>query len=190
MCSLPATSSESDGMTMFSGLLDRVLSSMEPLAECLVLLSARRCIIVLSCRTALVRLKLLALDEDGLGSLAVPCLSAASVSIFRAGERPRLCCAAAALFSSQPAGVGGTGPRAEPELGGGRRVGGEIMGTWFMSIGCTLCDRAVAGGGPGGGGGTGIPGSHLDCDVDLDLAEVGVSIAPADAARRAAGGAT
>ena len=52
-------------------------------------------------------------------------------------------------------------------------------------MGWTLCDRA--GGGPGGGGGTGIPGSHLDCEVDLDRADVGVEIAPAEAARRAAG---
>jgi hypothetical protein len=33
-----------------------------------------------------------------------------------------------------------------------------------------------------------MPGSHLVCDVDRDLAEVGVSMAPAETARRAAGG--
>lgn len=34
-----------------------------------------------------------------------------------------------------------------------------------------------------------MPGSHLDCEVDLDRAEIGVSIALADAALRALGGA-
>ena len=81
-------SSMSVGITMFSGLLERVLSSMELLAECLLRLSARRCMIVLSCLTAFWRLRLLALEDDGLGSCAVPCCSAASVSIFSAGERP------------------------------------------------------------------------------------------------------
>lgn len=33
-----------------------------------------------------------------------------------------------------------------------------------------------------------MPGPHLDCEVDLDRAEVGVSIALAEAALRALGG--
>lgn len=33
-----------------------------------------------------------------------------------------------------------------------------------------------------------MPGSHRDCELDLERAEVGVSIAPAEAARREAGG--
>lgn len=33
-----------------------------------------------------------------------------------------------------------------------------------------------------------MPGSHLVCDADLDRADVGVSTAPADAARRELGG--
>lgn len=33
-----------------------------------------------------------------------------------------------------------------------------------------------------------MPGSHLDCEVDRDRAEMGVSIALAEAALRAAGG--
>lgn len=33
-----------------------------------------------------------------------------------------------------------------------------------------------------------MAGSHLDCEADRDRAEVGVSMEPVDAARRAAGG--
>lgn len=64
-----------------------------------------------------------------------------------------------------------------------------MMGTVVRSMLWTLCDLAPAGGGPGGGGGRGMPGSHLVCESDLERAEVGVSMAPAEAALRAAGGA-
>ncbi len=63
-----------------------------------------------------------------------------------------------------------------------------MMGTLFLSMLCTLCDLELDGGGPGGGGGRGMPGSHRVCDVDRERAEVGVSIAPVEAARRADGG--
>lgn len=91
--------------------------------------------------------------------------------------------------STQLAGVGGTGPNAVTPLGGGRRVGGETMG-WVSLVKSllVLCERDCRGGGPGGGGGRGMAGSHLDCEADRDRAEVGVSIEPVDAARRAAGG--
>lgn len=46
----------------------------------------------------------------------------------------------------------------------------------------------MGGGGPGGGGGSPLFASHLVCDPDRERAEVGVSIAPADIALRAAGG--
>ena len=51
-----------------------------------------------------------------------------------------------------------------------------------------LCDLDCEGGGPGGGGGSGMPGSHRDCEADRDRADVGVSTALAEAARRALGG--
>lgn len=87
--------------------------------------------------------------------------------------------------SFQSAGVGGTGPRAVMPSGTGRLVGGEAMGS---VVRFKLCDLEFDGGGPGGGGGSGKPGSHLDCDVDRDRADVGVSTALAEAARRALGG--
>lgn len=52
-----------------------------------------------------------------------------------------------------------------------------------------LCDLE-AGGGPGGGGGSGMPGSHLAVEDPRERDEVGVLIAPADAALREAGGRT
>lgn len=90
-------------------------------------------------------------------------------------------------LSIQSAGVGGTGPKVVTPLGGALRVGGETMGSdpddrW------ELCERLDDGGGPGGGGGSGMPGSHRTCDEDRDLAEVGVAMAPVEAARRVAGG--
>lgn len=90
--------------------------------------------------------------------------------------------------SRQSAGVGGTGPRAVTPLGGGRRVGGERIGSLPLFGRDVLWDRIAGGGGPGGGGGTGMPGSHLTCEADLDRAEVGVAIAPVEAALRAEGG--
>lgn len=91
-------------------------------------------------------------------------------------------------LSSQSAGVGGTGPRDDTPDGGGLRVGGEIIGTLFLSMLCTLCDLLDEGGGPGGGGGRGIPGSHLVWEEDRERSDVGVSMAPVEAALRAAGG--
>lgn len=60
--------------------------------------------------------------------------------------------------STQPAGVGGTGPNAG--IAPGLLVGGETT----RSVGVMLCDLDEGGGGPGGGGGNGMPGSHLDVD--------------------------
>jgi len=90
--------------------------------------------------------------------------------------------------SLQFAGVGGTGPRAETPLGGGRLVGGETIGSLPEDTRWTLWDRMADGGGPGGGGGKGIEGSHLTWDDERDLAEVGVDGAGVDAALRAPGG--
>lgn len=54
-----------------------------------------------------------------------------------------------------------------------------------------LWERDCAeGGGPGGGGGSGIAGSQPVCEVDRDRAEIGVSMALAEAALRAFGGNT
>jgi hypothetical protein len=93
--------------------------------------------------------------------------------------------------STQPAGVGGTGPREETasELEcPGRRVGGDVMRSVDEER-LALWDLDC-GGGHGGGGGSGIPGSHLDLEVDeaRDRALDGVSIAPVEAALREAGG--
>ena len=57
--------------------------------------------------------------------------------------------------STQLAGVGGTGPRAVTPPGGGRLVGGEVMGGFKAFGRFRLCDRDCEGGGPGGGGGSG-----------------------------------
>jgi hypothetical protein len=93
--------------------------------------------------------------------------------------------------STQPAGVGGTGPRVETarvEAWPGRRVGGDVrrsvdedrLALWDLDCG----------GGHGGGGGSGIPGSHLDLDADeaRERELEGVSMAPVETARREAGG--
>ena len=84
--------------------------------------------------------------------------------------------------STQPAGVGGTGPNVD--IGGGLRVGGDASRSVVRVM---LCDLEV-GGGPGGGGGNGIPGSHLAVDEPRDLEDEGVLMAPAEAALREAGG--
>jgi hypothetical protein len=71
-------------------------------------------------------------------------------------------------------------------------VGGEGFGAgaWLdrESGGWRLCDREDDGGGPGGGGGSGMPGSHFAWDKGRGRADVGVSMTPTDAARRAPGG--
>jgi hypothetical protein len=93
--------------------------------------------------------------------------------------------------STQPAGVGGTGPSDETaneaELPG-RRVGGDVTRSVDEDR-LALCDLEC-GGGIGGGGGSGMPGSHLDRDAEeaLERELDGVSIAPVDAALRDAGG--
>ena len=91
-------------------------------------------------------------------------------------------------LSTQPAGVGGTGPNVE--IGAGLRVGGDTMGS-TPSGRDRLCDlEPDCGGGPGGGGGSGMPGPHLDVDElrERELGPVGVPIALADTARLEAGG--
>lgn len=85
--------------------------------------------------------------------------------------------------STQPAGVGGTGP--SDDIGPGLLVGGETTRSVDRLI---LCDREDGGGGPGGGGGSGIPGSHLDVDEPRERDDEGVLMAPVDAALREAGG--
>lgn len=84
--------------------------------------------------------------------------------------------------STQPAGVGGTGPRFD--MRPGRRVGGETIRSVDRLM---LCDRDC-GGGPGGGGGSGIPGAHLVDEDPRERDDDGVLIAPVDAALREAGG--
>jgi len=84
--------------------------------------------------------------------------------------------------STQPAGVGGTGPKFD--TGPSLRVGGDCNRSVDRDILCDLDD----GGGPGGGGGKGMPGSHLVVEDPRDLEEDGVLIAPADTALRDAGG--
>lgn len=110
-----------------------------------VLLSARLCMMVLlSCRTARVLAKPPELDPEVADSSRIvlaPCIAGGStveVSIRRAGDRPLsggpppLCPSS----STQPAGVGGTGPSAATPSGGGRRVGGEAFGAgaWFVLV--------------------------------------------------------
>lgn len=85
--------------------------------------------------------------------------------------------------STQPAGVGGTGPNVD--IGPGLLVGGETTRSVDRVM---LCDLDAGGGGPGGGGGSGIPGSHLVVDEPRERDDEGVLIAPVDAALREAGG--
>lgn len=144
---------------------------------------------VLSWRTALARLSPpLALPEEVSGSETSWALEAAAVSIVRPGDRLRFAWLDCTSSSTQFAGVGGTGPRDDTPLGGRRRVGGEMIGMLVLSMLCTLCDLEFDGGGPGGGGGRGMPGSHLVCEVERERADVGVSRAPVEAARRDDGG--
>jgi hypothetical protein len=105
------------------------------------------------------------------------------------GDRGRAAPGTIRGLSTQPAGVGGTGPNVE--IGAGRRVGGDTTGS-TPSGRDKLCDREpdCGGGGPGGGGGSGIPGSHLDVEElrERDEGPVGVPIALAETARLEAGG--
>ena len=97
-------------------------------------------------------------------------------------------CAWVWSMSNQPAGVGGTGPRTVTPAGGGRRVGGAMAGSPGLATPgalLVLADRELEGGGPGGGGGKGKPDSQRTCDEDRErVAEVGVVMAPVEAARR------
>lgn len=70
---------------------------------------------------------------------------------------------------------------------GGEATGSLVLGKFLLA----LCERECGGGGPGGGGGggSGMVWSHLIWEAERDLAEVGVSMAPVEAARRAEGGA-
>ena len=97
--------------------------------------------------------------------------------------------------STQPAGVGGTGPRLVP-CPGGRRVTGAAMGVDVKDPSgerLRLCERALGGGGPGGGGGSGIPGSQPTLEGDrlprLEGPDATAleAILPVEAARREAG---
>ena len=101
-------------------------------------------------------------EEPGAGSIGG--LDGIEVSIVRLGDRLRSEGPAWLSFSFQSAGVGGTGPRLVTPAGGRRLfTGGDMIGTEFLSMDCTLCDLLdEGGGGPGGGGGRGMPGSHLD----------------------------
>lgn len=124
-------------------------------------------------------------DVEDSGTPELVALDALAVSTLRLGWPGRF--GRCRSSSTQSAGVGGTGPRAATPPGGGRRVGGEATGSDVL---LRLCDLEPGGGGPGGGGGSGMPGSHRDWDAERDLADVGVSMALADAALLAAGGAT
>lgn len=120
-------------------------------------------------------------DVDSLGGGEKAVVDVSIVSP-RFGDLPR----DARSSSTQPAGVGGTGPRVDIDIFWGRRVGGEVMGSGARLM---LCDLEEAcGGGPGGGGGRGIPGSHLVVEDPRDRDVEGVLIAPVDAALLEAGG--
>ena len=102
--------------------------------------------------------------------------------------------------STQPAGVGGTGPSTVPS-GGACRADGrcaesiECLGVVSM-VPIALCERGALGGGPGGGPGNGIPGSQpLSREGDLLPVRLVVEdeqqlepTAPAETALRDAGG--
>lgn len=92
-----------------------------------------------------------------------------------------------ALSSTQPAGVGGTGPSVELEyVVFGRLVGGDVIARSVVRF--ILCDLLEGGGGPGGGGGNGIPGAHLEVDEPRGRGVEGVLIAPVETALREEGG--
>lgn len=71
------------------------------------------------------------LDEDATDSSCG--LGFTDVFTVNAGERPRPGAFGWSL-STQSAGVGGTGPRFVTPAGGRRLVGGDMMGTTFLSI--------------------------------------------------------
>lgn len=77
------------------------------------------------------------------------------------------------------------GPKLDPIVAPGLLVAGDLK--WSVVITrLELCDLEE-GGGPGGGGGKGIPFSHLEVDDARDREDVGVLMALAEAALRAAG---
>ena len=67
--------------------------------------------------------------------------------------------------STQPAGVGGTGPSKVPKAGACRVDGRSPASAECLEpasmVPLALCERGAVGGGPGGGPGNGIPGSQL-----------------------------
>lgn len=76
-------------------------------------------------------------DAESGGTAVLPLLSTLDVSIVKPdvfGDLPRLWRSSWA----QSAGVGGTGPRAVTPLGGGRLVGGDMIGSLVL---LRLCDR-------------------------------------------------
>jgi hypothetical protein len=193
-CSPPA---EGDGITISERCGGLAEVSIEPRVPPLVLLSLRRSRSVgaFSLLTAglLVRPPAGLADEapySGRGlatelptlEVSTACTTAASGDSVDGASGPGMLSP-----SLQFAGVGGTGPKAAIPLGGGRRVGGDTIGSLPEGIRWALCDLDADGGGPGGGGGTGMVGSHLTCDEDRDRAEVGVATAGVEAARRAPG---
>jgi hypothetical protein len=102
--------------------------------------------------------------------------------------------------STQPAGVGGTGPSTVPSGGACRaneRCAESVERFELTSlVPIALCERGALGGGPGGGPGNGIPGSQpLSREGDLLPVRLVVEdeqqlepAAPAEAALRDAGG--
>lgn len=131
---------ELEGTTISEILCGCVMASMEPCDVWRLRLSALLWRIVLSCRTALALFKPPVLFDDPNGSGTSGALAAVVVSITRPGERPRPARLGwpdwprSASVSTQSAGVGGTGPSDVTPLGGGRLVGGEIIGTLDRSM--------------------------------------------------------
>lgn len=152
-------------------------------------LSALRWMMVLSSRTAPARFnRPPEPGDDSWGSGTSLELVATRVSMVSPEGRPLSGRHGSGSSGTQSAGVGGTGPNDVMPLGGGRRVGGEMIGVAVLSTTWTICDLQPGGGGPGGGGGSGMPGSHPDRDGGREREDCGVPIAPVEAARRAAGG--
>ena len=125
-------------------------------------------------------------EVSGCCALELAMLPASLTSETGGGDWPR---GWAEALSTQSAGVGGTGPRAATPSGGGRLVGGEVMGALSQGLLALCdCDREADGGGPGGGGGRGIVVPQRTCEEDRERAEVGVVTAGLDTARLAEGG--
>ena len=92
------------------------------------------------------------------------CVSMCKLDPGLLGEGPR-------CSSTQPAGVGGTGPSNVPSCGGcrafGRGAGSSNCLRFCSPTLLALCERDADGGGRGGGPGKGIPGTQLVLEGDL-----------------------